>query len=374
MPREAVLHFAASETDSNLLYASGFAAGDPFPFFVIDGRRFLVASDLEIDRAKRTARADEVLSFSELQKRLKERGRESVDFIEATAEALRERGVDAVTTPADFPVEAADRLRGAGFRVGWRKNPFYPERVVKRPDEVEHCRASLQAAERATGRGIAMIRASEARGGDLWLDGAPLTSERVKAAINGSLLEDGCFCGTVIVAGGEQACDPHETGHGPLPAGRPIILDVFPRSLTSRYWGDMTRTVVKGRAAPEARKLFDVVMEALERALAAVRPGVKGEELQRATVEFFEKEGFPTRSREGRMEGFFHGLGHGVGLDIHEAPSLKIDKEGLKPGMVLAVEPALYYPGIGGVREEDLVVVREGGIENLSKLPHVFEM
>ena len=99
-----------------------------------------------------------------------------------------------------------------------------------------------------------------------------------------------------------------------------------------------------------------------------------GEELQRATVEFFEKEGFPTRSRDGRMEGFFHGLGHGVGLDIHEAPSLKVDKEGIKPGMVLAVEPALYYPGIGGVREEDLVVVTEDGIENLSTLPHVFEV
>ena len=165
-----------------------------------------------------------------------------------------------------------------------------------------------------------------------------------------------------IVAGGRQAADPHEAGRGPLRAGEWIVADVFPRMLATGYWGDMTRTFLHGRPTAAQRRMYEAVAEAQRLALSLVRPGAKGKDVHRAVTDFFARRGWKTGTGpDGRAHGFFHGLGHGVGLEIHEEPRLSPSGGELAPGMVVSVEPGLYYPEIGGVRIEDLVVVTETG-------------
>jgi len=170
-----------------------------------------------------------------------------------------------------------------------------------------------------------------------------------------------------IVAGGDQAVDPHNRGSGPLLAHRPIILDVFPRSTRTFYHADMTRTVVRGRIDPRVREMYATVNDGCEIAFSRLRDGAKGDEIHKAIQDLFVERGFRTGPRDGKVEGFFHGTGHGVGLEVHERPRIgALAPYVMRAGHVVTVEPGLYYPGIGGVRIEDLVVVRKDGCENLN--------
>jgi Xaa-Pro aminopeptidase len=185
----------------------------------------------------------------------------------------------------------------------------------------------------------------------------------VRSAIDISLLEDGCEAAESIVAGGMQAVDPHARGTGPLPANSPIVIDIFPRSKSHRYHADMTRTFLRGEAPQEARELYDAVLAAQEAGIRAIRAGASGEEIHLAVSAVFLDMGYPERDGCG----FTHSTGHGVGLDVHEPPSLGEGGEILEASQVVTVEPGLYYPDIGGVRLEDLVVVRSAGCDNLTR-------
>jgi Xaa-Pro aminopeptidase len=197
----------------------------------------------------------------------------------------------------------------------------------------------------------------------------------VKQRINKAILDRGCVAAHTIVACGDQGCDPHNEGTGPLKANQSIILDIFPRSQSSGYWGDITRTVVKGRASERLKILFQAVNHGQKIALKQIKGGVKGSDIHQSVQDYFNQAGFKTRRRNGRMEGFFHGTGHGVGLEIHEAPRLSSRASGrLEAGHVVTVEPGLYYPGVGGVRLEDLVVVTKTGNRNLTKFPIYLEV
>src|SRR5437868_3205991 len=202
----------------------------------------------------------------------------------------------------------------------------------------------------------------------------PLTSEKLRAVIDTTILQ---ACGTAahtIVAGGRQGCDPHEKGHGPLRAHEPIILDIYPRSQTTGYFGDITRTVVRGRASESLRRLYDTVIQGQALAFKKMRAGTKTQEVHQAVNALFEREGFRTKRRNGRMEGFFHGTGHGLGLEIHEAPRVSKNSIGqLKPGHVVTIEPGLYYSEIGGVRLEDVALVTKNGARNLTHFEKVLE-
>jgi Xaa-Pro aminopeptidase len=221
---------------------------------------------------------------------------------------------------------------------------------------------------------IGALRAAEVRDGLLVLEGEILTSERVKRMIAGYLLERDYVAGRTIVAGGEQACDPHEEGHGPLKAGEAIIIDIFPRSVATRYHGDLTRTVLKGQASDALRKQFAAVRAAQEEALGCIRAGVEGPTVHARVCSLFEAQGFRTEEVGGRMQGFFHGTGHGLGLEIHEPPRVSKVPASLQAGNVVTVEPGLYYPRAGGVRIEDVVLVTEDGCSNLVKYPKFFEV
>jgi Xaa-Pro aminopeptidase len=376
----ARLFFADSERDADLYYLTGFLAGDPFLCLVHDGKTTLFLGDLEVDRARRQGRADEVVRVKEVADALeKEIGRElpgdRIAWLTlVTGRIARDRGIDAFEVPAAFSVAFADGLRGAGLGVHWRPSPFLPERARKTADEVAKVRGAIEHTEAAMTAAIDRLRAAQIRDGMLFENGKPLTAESVRFGINLLLLERNCHPYEVIVAGGEQAVDPHERGHGHLPANVPIILDIFPRDNATRYHGDMTRTVVRGRASDDAKRLFDTVAQAKANAEAMLKPGVDGRDVHERVKRTFEEAGYETGVRGGRMVGFFHGTGHGLGLEVHEYPRVSTVHEEMLPGHVVTIEPGLYYPGIGGVRIEDDVLVTDTGCENLCTLDAFLEI
>ena len=370
----AELMISASETDSDLYYATRFLAPDPFVFLKINGTRILLMSDLELDRAKEEADVGEVLSLTEWFRKAKEGGKACVGLLDAVDAFLRSRGVKELDVPANFGLGYAEELKRRGYVLSVRRGPFYAERLIKSPVEIEKIRRTQRHTEEACRKAIDLIASSSIRGDRLVEGGKPLTAERIKQVINVTLMENGCVAQHTIVACGVQGCDPHNQGSGPLRPHQPIILDIFPRSAETRYFADMTRTVVKGKASEKLKKMYQAVEEGQNIAFRSIRDGAQAGAIHNEIQEYFRSLGFETGLIGGRMQGFFHGTGHGLGLDVHEAPRISPSHDVLKEGMVVTVEPGLYYLDAGGVRLEDLVVVRKEGCENLTKLPKVLEV
>jgi len=374
MSSKPLLIIAASETDSNLYYATRFLAPDAFIFLQTDRESLLLMSDLEMDRAKAQAKVDTVLSYSAYEERAKARLGDRPRLVHVVGELLNERGIKAFDVPANFSLEYGDAFRALGYVVSVRPDPLFPERVIKKPEEVEAISATQRAVEEAVAVALAIVRDADVRHGVLHVEGKVLTSERIKQVINVKLMERECVAQHTIVACGVQACDPHNQGSGPLYADQPIIFDVFPQSSQSRYFADMSRTVVKGRASDGMKRLYDAVREGQEWGVAQVRAGVDGRTIHEGICERFAAKGFETGIRDGRMQGFFHGTGHGVGLDIHEAPRVGRVNHTLQAGEVVTVEPGLYYPAIGAARIEDMVLVTSDGGVNLTRFPKELEL
>ena len=371
---EAILIVAASEQDANLYYASGFWAPDPFIFTRINGRKILVMSDLEVDRARAESRVDEVLSMSKLQQQAKKNGAATAGTPEVLDLLFKEHGVKQAQVPASFPVALADRLRAMGYTLEIRKDPFFPERMVKSKEEVEAIREAIRLTEEAIKSAIDVIAQAQIRGEELWLRGRPLTSELIRKTLHLTLMGSDMLGRETIVAGGAQACDPHCIGSGPLRAHWPIVLDVFPVSMKTRYYADITRTVVKGKPSEKVKKMHRLVLEGQEIGFKMVKPGVDGKAVHQMILDHFDKNGFKTGEQDGRMQGFFHGTGHGLGLEIHEAPRVGGASDILQEGQVVTVEPGLYYLDAGGIRIEDDVLITATGCEILSTFPRVLEL
>jgi Xaa-Pro aminopeptidase len=370
----AILIVAASERDANLYYATRFLAPDSFVFMQTATHKILLMSDLEIDRAKAQATVDVVLSYSVYEKKLKDQGiaePRAADIIKAV---LQEFGVTDLIVPTNFGVDLADALRERGLRLSTRKEPFYPERAIKSSDEVEQVAQTMRATEEALGQAIEVIRASDIHKGQLYYEGQLLTSEYIKKLINVELMENDCIAQHTIVACGDDACDPHNEGSGPFRAHEAIVMDVFPKSSKTGYYADITRTVVKGTPSDALRRIYDIVLQGQELGLQMVQAGASGKAIHSAINDLFEQSGYQTGVVNERMQGFFHGTGHGVGLEIHEPPRISRVDDTLQPGHVVTVEPGLYYPGIGGVRIEDTVLVTSDGCENLTRFPKYFEV
>jgi len=364
---------AASESDPDMLYATRFWAPDPFIFLQQNGKRTLVLSDLEINRGRRQAEADEFVSFNRLEREVQGKSKKPPPYEKVLAHFLCERGVRSASVPANFPLRYAEELAAAKIRVRATNGLFWPKRETKSDEEIKSIGHALHITALGLHRGIEILRRSTiARDKKLRWSGQTLTSEILRSEIDMAILRAGGAPGGTIAAGGDQACDPHERGFGPLYANSLIILDVFPRDAKSGYFGDLTRTVVRGRASDAQRRLWETVKAGQALALKRIKAGVDGKTIHEAIQELFAKRGFPTEVRKGKQVGFFHGTGHGLGLEIHDYPRLQ--KVVLKARQVLTVEPGLYYPGLGGVRLEDVVVVTKTGCRILSRLPKELEI
>lgn len=371
---KAILIVAASTTDADLYYASRFLAPDPFIFLQVGERKRIAVTDLELDRAKAQAAVDEVLPLSRYSDRLRQGGAAEITQADLLHALLKEMEVRDLLVPASFGLELAESLRSRGYTLHPKRDPFWEERLRKSPGEISHLTAALRATEEVLETALEILRESTIRDGLLYRDSRPLRAEDLRRAIHHGLLDRDCAAEQTIVACGDQGCDPHEEGRGPLFPHQSIIIDIFPRALGSRYHADITRTVVKGDPSAELRRVFDAVLAGQEEAFSRIRAGVSGQEVHEAVSARLARLGFKTGEVNGRRQGFFHGTGHGLGLDVHELPRLGKGGAVLEEGNVVTVEPGLYYPGIGGVRIEDVVVVRQDGCENLTRAPKVLQL
>ena len=364
---------AASETDADMLYATRFFAPDPFIFLEQNGKRTLVLSDMEMGRGRKQAQADEFVSFNKLEGEVQGKSKKSPPYEKVLAHFLRKRGVRSTIVPSNFPLGYAQELAANKIRLQPTNGLFWPEREAKTKKEIEMMGRALRITEIGLKRAMEVLRRSTiTRGKKLRWSRRTLTSEILRAEIDTAILRAGGIPTATIVAGGDQACDPHERGYGPLLANSLIILDVFPRDAKTGYFGDLTRTVLRGRASDAQRKLWETVKAGQALALKRIKAGVDGMKIHKAIQRLFDERGFPTEVRKGKNVGFFHGTGHGLGLEIHEYPRLQ--KVILKDRQVLTVEPGLYYPGLGGVRHEDVVMVTKSGCKILSRFPKQLEL
>ena len=361
---------ADSERSADMLYATRFFAPDAFIFLEAGGRRSVVLSDLEIDRGRRDARVDEVIALSDVEERVKSSRKPG--FEQALIQFLREKKIRRARVPYDFSAGLAAALAAAGIRLQPVSGLFWPQRELKTAAEVKAIGKALRNTEAGMARAIEVLRASRISGRDLLWANRKLTSEILRAEIDSAILRAGGLPANTIVAGGLQACDPHERGSGPLRPHELIILDLFPRDAKTGYFGDMTRTVVRGRAGEAQRRLWETVQRGQRMALRGMKPGASGSAVHEDIKAFFAREGYPTEKRNGRWVGFFHGTGHGLGLEIHEDP--RFGRTTFQPGQILTVEPGLYWPGVGGCRIEDVGLITAGGVRKLSRFPQQIEI
>ncbi len=262
------------------------------------------------------------------------------------------------------------------MKVKLKKGAVFPEREIKGAEEVKRISAAIMMAEVGMAEGIQALKSAKVgKGNQLIYRGAVLTAEKLRSIIDVAVIQAGGIANHTIVACGKQGCDPHERGYGPLKANQPIILDVFPKSQKTGYYGDISRTVVKGRASEGLRQMFDTVVRGQELGIKKIRAGVKALDVHKTVQQFFADAGYKTGRVGGRMQGFFHGTGHGLGLEVHEAPRIGNHSEDvLKAGHVVTVEPGLYYPELGGIRMEDDVLVTTKESRNLTKFEKTLEI
>jgi len=289
---------------------------------------------------------------------------------------LREQHLHKIFVPSNFPIGLARELRNYKIKVRPRKDGVFPEREIKRADEIKKISAALMMAEVGLAEGIQALKQSKiGRDGKLMYHGVALTADKLRAIIDVAIIHAGGWTNHTIVACGRQACNPHERGRGVLMAHQPIVLDVFPRSQKTGYFGDITRTVVRGRATEGVRRLYHTVLRAQEIGFERLAATSKAAEIHHAVRDFFEREGYKTCKKRGQLQGFFHGVGHGLGMDVHEAPRINPNsKDVLQPGHVVTIEPGLYYQEIGGVRLEDVASVTSDGPRNLTKFEKTLEI
>ena len=372
----ALLFYADTSSSRDLLYLGRFECHDPFIALRHRDRSIAVLNALEFGRGLKESAFDEILPLEPLQAEAR-KARPDVrpvpaDIIALLAVKLR---VARFVVPEDFPAGLLEGLRARCLDVTVASGAVLPEREIKSAREAAAIRAGNRVAAAGFTAAESLLHRARIVGRKLVLDGKLLTSERVRLAIEIACLEAGGLALDTIVAGGDQACDPHCRGSGPLRPHELIIVDIFPRHTASGYHGDMTRTYLKGRASSEQRALVDAVATAQKAARKALRGGAISSAVHAECVNVFTRRGYETKRTAKGAVGFFHGTGHGLGLAVHEAPRISspVD-EPLKTGAVVTVEPGLYYPGLGGCRIEDVAWLTDTGHKLLSAHPYAWEV
>jgi Xaa-Pro aminopeptidase len=362
-----LLIYGAPDSSPDLFHAIPVGIVDPFLYVEAGDRRVATASVLDADKVR--ALGIEVIDRAELgDDELVAAGAAPTErAVEIALRACRKLGVERAIVPFEFPLAVADHLRAGGVALDVDDDAFVLRRRTKTEAELAGIRRAQKAADAAMAVAAGLIR--ELRPG--------LTSEEIRAAMIDVCDQHGCdLPGDVIVSHGPQSADGHEEGHGDLVAGEPVVVDIWPRDRASRCWADMTRTFVAGGGEPadELAEYWRLTRESLELVYPEVRAGADAQAIFRRSCEPFIAAGKPTQltKRDGEVlrDGYFHGLGHGVGLEVHERPGLGRTPDTLLAGDVITLEPGCYRQGYGGCRLEDLVVVGEDGCETLTDFPY----
>jgi Xaa-Pro aminopeptidase len=353
---------------------------DPFLYAEVAGGRHVVVNSLEHARISAVDTTLTVHSFEEFGiDEIIASGATRFDAVlRVLVRACRELGVEGAAVPGGFPLELADHLRAAGVAVAADRELFNARRRVKSTAELAGIRRAQESAEAGMRAAAALLRAAEPGAGGLVVDGEQLTCERVKAVIDAAVSRAGGSLGdALIVSHGAQTAIGHELGSGPIGAGEPVVIDLWPRDPDTTCFADMTRTFVVGEVPNAIRRFHELTREALERSREGLRAGADAREIYGLACEPYEREGIPTQRTKSPGEmlerGFYHSLGHGVGLEVHEAPVMGRAPDTLVAGDVVTLEPGCYEPGIGGCRLEDLVLVGEDGFETLTDFPYELE-
>ena len=354
---------------------------DPFVYLERDGARHVYVGSMEVPRIRGIAPDITVHPLEEIG--IDELYAQDLDWLEIrhewAARGVVHAGLTSAVVPNTFPSGYLDRIRREGVELTVDQPAFDARRRVKAGAELDGIRRAQRAAEAGLSAAVALLQQAENGDGVLWLDGEPLTVERVKAAMRQVFAEHGCTAEDFVVAPGPQGAAGHEMGHGPIRFGDPIVFDLWPRDDASSCFADMTRTFVVGPVSEQVREWHTVTKAALDAATALIRAGVDCRTVFDAACEVYEAAGYPTQRTKTAGEvldrGFFHGLGHGVGLEVHEGPYMGLLPGGpLVAGDVVTVEPGCYDPAVGGVRLEDLVLVTDDGCEVLTRFPYDLEV
>jgi Xaa-Pro aminopeptidase len=369
MKKQTSVHILirSAENAADIRYLCGAEPPEAAMLICEGSRGTLLVSEMEYNRLRRSVKRGITVLHPELIGSSWKKG--AADWI---GKSVKQK---TLTVSASFPLGLAEKLKRAGYKIKIATAPVCPRRQIKTASEICAVQKSQRAAVAAMNAAIRQIASAEiGNDGLLRLGKTILTSEAVRATIHHALLDHDCSAAETIVACGPHSADPHERGSGPLRAGQPIVLDIFPRSTATGYWGDLTRTVCRGPAPAELKKMYNAVKAAQAAALNAVKDGAWTDAVHKAAADEMEKRGFKTGAVNGVPQGFIHGTGHGVGLEIHEAPRVSsANHQKLKAGMVITIEPGLYYPEFGGIRIEDTVAVTKDGCQMLAPCPKRFE-
>jgi Xaa-Pro aminopeptidase len=360
----------SGEADADFTYASGFPVETGLYIRFGEGDDVLVASPLEIDRARAQSKAARKLGFAEAG--FVDHG-EFASWPRLAARMLRDKGLEEARVSPRLQAAYLEELRSAGVQVEIDLELFRAERRHKSSEEAAFIQAAQRAAEAAVTEVARQLAQAEIKDGVLWSEGGPLTSERLYARAQLRLGEMGFTCPDMIVAGSPECAMPHFRGEGPIRAGAPVIIDIFPSGRSSHYYGDLTRTVVVGEVPDEIRRMHAAVLQALDAGIESIQAGIAGRDVHHTVCQVLVDRGYGTTTKgyEGPEGGakMNHSTGHGVGLDVHEEPTLRgPSEEPLLEGDVVTVEPGLYLLGLGGVRIEDTGMVTSNGFANFTSI------
>lgn len=366
--KRAVLLYGDSESNADLLYLGKLFVPDAFLACQLEGKRSVCfLNQLEYARGVKESEFEDVYSLEDALKESKKVFRkEKAGLVDLVKYLAQVEGVNEFIVPERFPAGLYADLKHARIAVSIAEGPIFPQRAVKSAAEADKMREGNKASEAGFAVVEEILRSSKIKGRTVYYKSKPLTAEYLKYRIEVACLEKGAVSSHTIVACGDQVCDPHCRGSGTIYANELIVVDIFPRVTNTGYYGDMTRTLLKGKANEAQKQLVHAVHEAQKAALGVIKAGVSGKKVHEAVVGYFEKAGYTTGVVDGVPQGFIHSTGHGLGLDVHEEPRLGKIGGKLKVGNVVTVEPGLYYPGVGGCRIEDVVWVKKAGIEFLS--------
>lgn len=369
------LLFADSVTNPDILYATGFMSHDAFIYFESNGKKYMVISSLELERANEEAKKRIcVINRDDLLRGSNDKSVKTLFQVILTRYSQNKWLI-----PHNFPVLYSEMLKGmlGDKAVVIEECEFFPGRNIKTSSEIKEISKAMAIAQKAMSKAEAILSDSSVNSKDeLIYNRKPLTSEFLKNEINIELVRCGAHTHGTIASSGVQCSIPHNTGSGIIKSSVPIIIDIFPRLESSGYWGDMTRTFAKGKASETLKKAYNAVKITRDNAISKVKPGAIPSVIAKEATDDLTSMGFETgRTSDGRYYGFFHGLGHGVGLEIHENPRINLlSSRPLEAGNVITIEPGVYYSEWGGVRLEDLLIVTGEGHRSLTKYPNILEI